>query len=342
MSNAALQLAEPVLPEAEDVAQAQEAARAIARLVAEEPKSRIAIEDSGHRMHIVLPRAAVQLLQSILSEMAQGHALTLIPIHAELTTQQAADLLNVSRPYLVTLLESQQISQSGHAPASAVRASDGVQEKRGRPAAASPQRVVATVARAGPWLLTVAFSALVDSCVLYPAPIRDVLMHLALTDLYRARWSAAIHDEWIRSVLANRPDLTRSQLERTRDLMDAHARDALVTGYEDLIPSLNLPDPNDRHILAAAIHGRVDVIVTFNLKDFPAEYVSRFGIDAQHPDLFLIHLLDLAPGVVLEALKRLRHTLQHPPVNIDAYLTRLEVQGLTGFVAKLREFHALL
>lgn len=109
MSNAALQLSDPVLPGAEDVAQAQEAARAIARLVAEEPKSRIAIEDSGHRMHIVLPRAAVQLLQSVLSEMAQGHALTLIPIHAELTTQQAADLLNVSRPYLVTLLETQQI-----------------------------------------------------------------------------------------------------------------------------------------------------------------------------------------------------------------------------------------
>jgi excisionase family DNA binding protein len=109
MSNAALRISEPVLPAAEDVAQAQEAARALARFAAEAPKAQISIEDDSHRMHVVLPRAAVQLLQAILREMAQGHAVTLIPIHAELTTQQAADLLNVSRPYLVSLLESNAI-----------------------------------------------------------------------------------------------------------------------------------------------------------------------------------------------------------------------------------------
>lgn len=87
-------------------------------------------------------------------------------------------------------------------------------------------------------------------------------MHLALTDLYHARWTNTIHEEWIRSVLRNRSDLTRAQLERTRDLMNAHARDAMIQGFEDLIPSLTLPDPDDRHVLAAAIRGRADVIVT--------------------------------------------------------------------------------
>jgi excisionase family DNA binding protein len=98
--------AEPVLPAAEEVAQAQEASRALARMVAEAPTAKLSIEDSVHRMHVVLPPAAVQLLQDILREMSQGHAVTLIPVHAELTTQQAADLLNVSRPYLVALLET--------------------------------------------------------------------------------------------------------------------------------------------------------------------------------------------------------------------------------------------
>ncbi len=98
MANAALRISEPILPAAEEVAQAQEAARALARYIAETPKGQLSIEDSAHRIHVVLPRAAVLLLQGILREMAQGHAVTLIPVHAELTTQQAADLLNVSRP----------------------------------------------------------------------------------------------------------------------------------------------------------------------------------------------------------------------------------------------------
>ena len=97
------------------------------------------------------------------------------------------------------------------------------------------------------------FTVVYDACVLYPAPLRDLLMHLALTDLYRARWSDAIHDEWIRNVLAKRDDLTLQQLERTRQLMNSHVRDSLVTGFEYLIPSIALPDPDDRHVVAAAI-----------------------------------------------------------------------------------------
>jgi len=90
MTNATLRIAEPVLPAAEEVVQAQEAAHALARFVAETPKAQLSIEDSTRRMHVVLPRAAVLLLQGILREMAQGHAVTSIPVQAKLTTQQAA------------------------------------------------------------------------------------------------------------------------------------------------------------------------------------------------------------------------------------------------------------
>jgi predicted nucleic acid-binding protein len=126
-------------------------------------------------------------------------------------------------------------------------------------------------------------TALFDACVLYPAPLRDLLMRLATTELFRAQWSGAIHDEWIRSVLEQRPEL-RAQLARTRQLMDAHVMDSLVTGYERLIETLDLPDPDDRHVLAAAIAGGADVLVTKNLKDFPADRLAPFGIEAQHPD----------------------------------------------------------
>lgn len=134
------------------------------------------------------------------------------------------------------------------------------------------------------------FTVLYDACVLYPAPLRDLLMRLATTDLFQARWTAAIHDEWTNAVLVGRPEL-RTQLERTRQLMDAHVLDCLVTGYEPLIEMLDLPDPNDRHVLAAAIVGRVDLVVTKNLKDFPAKRLAPFGIEAQHPDAFVRNLL---------------------------------------------------
>jgi hypothetical protein len=88
--------------------------------------------------------------------------------------------------------------------------------------------------------------ALLDACVLYPAPLRDFLMHLTLLDLFRARWTEAIHEEWMRNVLAQRPDLKPAQLLRTKELMNAHTRDALVEGYEGLIETVRLPDPNDR------------------------------------------------------------------------------------------------
>jgi hypothetical protein len=109
------------------------------------------------------------------------------------------------------------------------------------------------------------FTAFLDACVLYPAPIRDLLMEVAVADLYRAKWSDAVHEEWIGAVLRNRSDLGRAQLERTREQMNAHVRDALVTGFEPLIEILALPDPDDRHVVAAAIKGRADLIVTTNL-----------------------------------------------------------------------------
>lgn len=104
-------------------------------------------------------------------------------------------------------------------------------------------------------------------------------MELAVSDLYKARWTDDIHREWIDSLLRNVPERSREKLERTRDLMNENTRDCLIYGYECIIPSLELPDPNDRHVLAAAIVGRCDVIVTQNLKDFPEEVIRIFNIE---------------------------------------------------------------
>jgi hypothetical protein len=184
------------------------------------------------------------------------------------------------------------------------------------------------------------FTVIYDACVLYPAPLRDLLMRLALTDLYRARWTDMIHDEWSRNVGKQRPDLKPADLARTRELMNLHVRDSLVTGFEHLIPSIELPDPDDRHVVAAAIQGGADLIVTFNLKDFPPTALNRYNLAAQHPDDFIFDLLDLHLAKVCESVASHRRSLKNPPKTADEYLDTLLKQGLTQTVGVLRDWKA--
>lgn len=179
-------------------------------------------------------------------------------------------------------------------------------------------------------------TAVLDSCILYPAPLRDFLMHLALVDLFRARWTEEIHEEWIRNVLESRPDLSRKQLTRTKNLMNDHALDSVVTGYENLISSLTLPDAEDRHVLAAAIQAKAEFIVTFNLRDFPAAAIAPFGIEAIHPDVFLELLLEQNSEKVLLAAERQRQSLKNPPKSPNEFLETLQAQGLNETVKVLR------
>ena len=182
------------------------------------------------------------------------------------------------------------------------------------------------------------FTVIFDACVLYPAPLRDLLMHLAPDRPVPRQVDGGNPRGVDGSLLENRPELSREQLERTRQLMDAHVRDCLVADYEDLIPVLTLPDPDDRHVLAAAIRSSADVIVTFNLDDFPAEALKKWGIESQHPDDFINHLLDLAPHLVCTAAKRHRESLKNPPMSVDDFLAALERQGFAQTVAGLRQF----
>lgn len=180
-----------------------------------------------------------------------------------------------------------------------------------------------------------AYIALLDACVLYSATKTDLLMRLGLADLYRPRWTAEIHTEWMQGLAANRPDLPWEKLERRRDLMDANVRDGLVAGHMGLVPSLTLPDPDDRHVLAAAIVGRADVIVTDNLADFPPDALTPFGIDVQTPDEFLCHLLDLAPDAVCAVIRDLRDALGNPAMSSADYVASLERNGLPELAARL-------
>jgi predicted nucleic acid-binding protein len=185
-------------------------------------------------------------------------------------------------------------------------------------------------------------TALLDANVLYPAPIRDILLQLAVEDVFQARWTADIHQEWLEALLRNEPRRERTTLERTRALMDTAVRDALITGYETLVACLKLPDVDDRHVLAAAIVGRCDVIVTQNLHDFPEATLQPFGIEPQHPDDFLATHLSLAPGQFCVAVRKVRARLKNPPYSVADYLAVLARQGLVVTASELAQFAELL
>jgi hypothetical protein len=182
-----------------------------------------------------------------------------------------------------------------------------------------------------------AFVVLYDACVLYPAPLRDLLVRIANTGVVRARWSDVILDECFRNILEQRPDLKPDALNRTRELMKKAVPDSLVTGFEELIEGLTLPDPDDRHVLAAAIRSGAQTIVTFNLSDFPDDKLAPYSVKATHPDDFVLDTIDLAPGVVAKVLTEQAGALKNPPRTVGELLDTLRDLGLVRSVAKLRE-----
>ncbi|MBV8451099.1 MAG: PIN domain-containing protein, partial [Deltaproteobacteria bacterium] len=108
--------------------------------------------------------------------------------------------------------------------------------------------------------------AIFDACILYPFHLRNVLVQAAVDRLVEARWTDEIHDEWVRNLTARAPSVPIARLQNTRQLMNDALPTAIVSGYENYIQKVNLPDPNDRHVVAAGIAARASIILTWNLR----------------------------------------------------------------------------
>lgn len=181
------------------------------------------------------------------------------------------------------------------------------------------------------------FTAILDANVLYPSFLRDLLLSLAEVCLYRPKWSEEIEDEWLRNLHKNRADIPSSNLERTAILMNRAFPDAKVEGYNALIQSLTLPDPDDRHVLAAAILGKADVIVTSNLSDFPNEELIKFNVQAISPDEFVLNLIDLDGGKAKNALENMQARRKNPPVTIEELINMMENRELINSAAEFEK-----
>ena len=152
-----------------------------------------------------------------------------------------------------------------------------------------------------------------DACVLYSAVVRDILLNLAQRLLYAPHWSPIIEDEWTRNLLKNRTDLDEKRVNRTVGFMNYFFPFANVTNFDHHILNIQLPDPDDRHVVACAIQCEAEIIVTKNLKDFPQEELEKFNITAQHPGNFISDLFEMNKKVTMEAFQIQLETLRKPP-----------------------------
>lgn len=187
------------------------------------------------------------------------------------------------------------------------------------------------------------YTALLDACVLYPIATADALMSLATTGLFAAKWTRRIETEWIGALERSRPDLV-GRLDLRRDAMRDAVPDWEVeeNAWQPIATGISLPDPNDRHVLAAALAGHADCIVTANLSDFPSIVTAPLGIEVIHPDPFIVAQWDLEPLVTVAAFKRMRARRKKPEATPIDFAAALERGGLPATAQRLRDAAELI
>jgi len=173
---------------------------------------------------------------------------------------------------------------------------------------------------------SVRFICVLDTNVIYPLWIRDLLLWFAFYDLYTPKWSKNIFSEWIN--VMKRKGINEKEAYKRANVMNKAFPDALVENYESLIEGLSLPDVDDRHVLAASIKTNANLIITNNIKDFPKEYLAGFGLKAKSPDDFFTDIIDLNQELSLKAFRKLVLNKKNPPYDEFDVLEILRNNGL--------------
>lgn len=184
---------------------------------------------------------------------------------------------------------------------------------------------------------SVRFTCVLDTNVIYPIDIRDLLFWFASYDLFTPKWSKHIFDEW-ESVM-KRKGVSDEEINKRVNKAQRAFPDALVENYELLVNALELPDDKDRHVLAAAIKTNANIIVTNNLKDFPEEYLTQFGLSVKSADDFVTDTIDLNNELAVEAFRALVLNRTNPSLDEFEVLDRLRKNGL---VDSANYFHSLI
>ncbi len=180
------------------------------------------------------------------------------------------------------------------------------------------------------------FVVVLDANVLFPFRIRDVLFTFAQEGLFRARITDEILDEWTRNLIRLKPHLEASVRQQEQAIRE-HFEECFVDGYRPLVDGLDLPDPDDRHVLAAAIRSSAQVIVTENHRDFPAEKIAPYDVETLSADDMLANTYALFRQGGARALRKVRQRYDNPPMTASEFLLDLTKNGLSKLAALARQ-----
>lgn len=193
------------------------------------------------------------------------------------------------------------------------------------------------------------YTVVLDACVLVPPANRDLILCLAEAKFFRPQWSAKILDEAenaMAEIMAKRRTESGDAADKARRVVERMSKafpEALIDeGYVVYEPALILPDPNDRHVLAAAIHCRASTIVTDNLKDFPIGELAKHGIEAKSADDFIADEIDLDIIKAVGVVRNMRIRLKRPAISASDLLLKMEARGLSETTRLLRPFEDLI
>jgi hypothetical protein len=179
--------------------------------------------------------------------------------------------------------------------------------------------------------------AVCDACILYPFHLKNVIVQAGVDRLFYPRWTDAIHDEWMRNLISNTPGLSLDRLQATKRLMNVALPEATVAGYEKHIQTVNLPDLDDRHVVAAAIEAGASTIITWNLRDFPLSELKKHNLAPQTPDAFLTDLYEQIPDRLVGSMANARRNLSRSRVSASDLIAILRDQKLTALAAQLEQ-----
>jgi excisionase family DNA binding protein len=295
---------------------------------------------------IALPPSLLRLVVSAANNLAAGHAVMAIPAEVSVTPAEAAELLGLSRPFVARLIERGDIPSEllPHSRHRRIRLEDVLTFQARRERRAEGRRRIADIAATAdlPYLcLQIVARVFVDTNVLFPFSVMDLMLALTEDGIHEVIWTDALLDEWERVIVENQRRSPDAAAAITATIREFFADTCIpADSYRSLVSAVDGPDRDDNVHMAAAVAGRADAIITWNEKDFICDFIKKNAVMVVNPDTYLCSLYEELPHEIVGTIARIAAGKRRPPMTPSAIVEALDRSGLREFASRVRPHFA--